>query len=123
MQSIQDMLPLQDTQWKCPKCRVHEFMFYQAMRKKKKRGGKRRHGEQDSGAIFNYEEFKEIREKYGQLREGEEMPDPVDPLGFDQVNTYKAALHILHDMQLANGTNSFVWEEIWTKDLKDLRWY
>jgi hypothetical protein len=96
--------------------KTHEFMFYQAMRPRRKRGGKR---EQDKLPTFDCKESDHILSEYHYCGcTQEDLAEPEKPLGYAQLNTYKAAVHSFHDEQVADNINNIPWEMVWNADLK-----
>jgi hypothetical protein len=99
--------------------KVHEFIFYQSMRGCRKRGGKKRKaGMETVDDAFDGVEFDDIMNKHKFSAASAPWPEPERPLGYDQVNTYKASLRNLHDRQVADNINNIPWENIWNADLK-----
>lgn len=74
--------------------KLFHFLFYQAMRNKYERGGKKRkqpHGFDcsDYDAVINrYNEYDQM------IRAGvlDQVPDPDDPVGYETVTTYKSVI-------------------------------
>jgi hypothetical protein len=99
--------------------KAHEFMFYQSMRGCRKRGGKKKKRKRglEPVMLFDGVEFDAIMKDYN-LGEAEECHEPKKPLGYAQLNTYKAALRNLHDEQVAHNINNIPWEMVWNADLK-----
>jgi hypothetical protein len=84
--------------------KTHEFMFYQAMRPCRKRGDKRK---RDNLPIFDGEEFTSIITEYKYCSCTHlDWPESDNPLGYAQLNTYKAAIHNYHDEQVDNNINN-----------------
>jgi hypothetical protein len=88
---------------------TYKFMLYQAMRPKKKQHGRKRRMEEEAeedvatttrGEGFNAAQYDAIMADYAD-RTVDELRNPLNPLGFQQVNTYKAALVNIHRQQVA----------------------
>jgi hypothetical protein len=117
--------------------KLHEFLFYHAMRnkydqggKKGDQGGKRKKGDQGikrkKGAHgFDKKDFESVLQKYGHLVDSScvstvEVPDPENPVGFSVMNTYKAVVYNVWMTQVANQSNSMSWDMIFTMPSKEL---
>lgn len=101
--------------------KLYDFLCYVAFRPKRK-GGKRKHGESSADG-FRHEEYKEVMEKhFGPSRDSDDTPVlPTDSLGFDAVNTYKAAIFNIHREQAANQSTSLSWRgQIWQGNCDNL---
>lgn len=101
--------------------KVYDFLCYVAFRSKRK-CGKRKHGAQSSSA-FNYEEYKDIKEKYfgASIASSESIPDlPTNACAFQLFNTYSSAIRNLHKEQQASQSTSLVWEQIWQSNCQNL---
>jgi hypothetical protein len=106
----------------------YKFMLYQAMRPKKPQGGTKRSIEELEGVEDDKEEMAEVSVSRGSrgaigfshstydtvmdrfadrninlLNTGEDLPHPDYPLGFSQVNTYKASLITIYELQKTSG--------------------
>lgn len=101
----------------------YKFLLYQAFRPKKPQGGKKRSRavveEEDDeeeaqesplvvsrGEGFNpcmYDSVMEQFADHNTIQLDSDLPHPENPVGFDTVNTYKAALITIHDVQKTNG--------------------
>jgi hypothetical protein len=108
---------------------TYKFMLYQAMRPKKPLGGTKRSIEEleavkddeeermgevsvsrgGRGAIgFCHSTYDAVMDRFADrninlLNTGEDLPHPDDPLGFSQVNTYKASLITVYELQKTSG--------------------
>jgi len=49
-----------------------------------------------------------------------EIPNPDDPVGYNTVNTYKAALYNVWQMQASGGSNSLSWDLIFMSSSQQL---
>ena len=105
----------------------YKFILYQAFRPKKDTGGvkKRRRGEAEEledddeeadmflsrgGLVYGFSPstYDGVMEKFSDqnvqsLMNIEALPHPPNPVGYSQVNTYKAALFTIHNIQKASG--------------------
>ena len=107
----------------------YKFLLYQAFRPKKPQGGKKRSRvvleEEDieeeaqesplvvirgsRAAGFNPSTYDSVMEQFAdhnttiRMDSLDDLPHPENPVGFDTVNTYKAALITIHDVQKTNG--------------------
>lgn len=90
------------------------FLRYHAFRNKRKQGGRKKGGR----VSFDPSEYERIIREMGEhLREltvnpEHVIPDPADPIGFDQMNTYKATVYNIYAEQRRNGANVLSWEMI-----------
>jgi hypothetical protein len=93
--------------------KVYNFLFYQSHREKKK-PGKGKRGEREKSGIFSPANYRSVVGRYAN-KCSSEWVSPVNPLQFQQVNTYKSSLIEPHKEQVANKCNSYVWtHHIWT---------
>ena len=98
--------------------KVYNFMFYQAHREKRK-PGKPKRGDVREG-VFSRTDYERVLGKYTG-RTTDELVLPAKPLQFQQVNTYKSSLIELHDRQVAEKRNNYIWtHDIWTCHCKNL---
>ena len=103
------------------KDRVYRFMYYQAFREKKKSGGKRRAQDQPA---FDLEGYNGIISRLSSPGSGDDATaypaplNPINPCTFDQ---YKATFRRIYSVQKAKGYLAAQWDDIWTRDLNDLR--
>lgn len=92
--------------------KVYTFMYYQAMRNKRKTGGKNKKEE----IKFDPQDYISVVNRAENLANTNNFSDPNDPLGFSQLNIYRAALYNLHDEQRSNGKNPYNWQTVWGRD-------
>ena len=101
--------------------KVYDFMCYVAFRSKRK-AGKRKRGDESPDA-FNYDEYREVKEKYfGPSNDSDDASIaelPTDGLGHDAINTYKSAIFNIFRDQDAQST-SLVWPQIWQSNCATL---
>jgi hypothetical protein len=98
--------------------KLYRFMFYQAFRNQKKRGGK---GGTENR--FDPADYEEITEKYQTWMLGNsnaEPPEPNNPVQNSTMDQYKAVFRKVHKQQSAQRVTSSVWEQIWTLPLENL---
>ena len=98
---------------------VFKFMFYQVMRGKKKRGG-RRH--RQAARVFDIELYNTIMAKYDHWIQSPNItpPQPEDPLSHSTIAQYKSALRLIYKDQVARGFCNLAWPQIWTLPLDNL---
>ena len=98
--------------------KVHRFMFYQAMRPKKKRGGRGK----PSGCHFDKELYLETMRLYDPFwKSPHKAPDePDDPVGEATISMYKTVLRNIYKEQTASRVNDRTWDQIWTLPLLNL---
>lgn len=103
--------------------KVYNFIFYQSHREKRK-PGKPRRGEPRDGE-FSKSDYESVILRYTTTpSEGSLVPTPSNPVQFQQINTYKSALIELHDEQVAEKRNNYIWtHDIWTCHCKNLFQY
>ena len=104
--------------------KLFQFLSYQAFRSRCKRGGLRKGVEQQHSA-FNPQEYRQIKDSYqtavkNHFEKGEEIPDPEDPLGFDQVNTYCSTVRNIWSAQVAHGCNTRAWDLVYDANCREL---
>lgn len=104
--------------------KVFNFMFYQAFREVKSRGGINGGDHSDFDPI-DYDEvmdhFKAAYTMYIYDQTGTiPLPAPYHGLGGSSIEQYQAALRALHLKHMAAGVTSFVWEHIWSINTKGL---
>jgi hypothetical protein len=98
--------------------KVYNFMFYTAHREKRK-PGKPKRGEEREGD-FARGDYERVLGKYTG-RTTDELVLPLKPLQFQQVNTYKSSIIELHDQQVAEKRNNYIWShDIWNCHCKNL---
>jgi Centromere DNA-binding protein complex CBF3 subunit, domain 2 len=105
-----------DAPYTVTRLKVWWFMLYQAMRKPKQRGGKKK----APPPKFNTKEYDEIIGPFKSSASPVMYVTPKDPVGYECVNQYRKVIKKLHQKQQADGINSTGWEFIWTEDCKEL---
>ena len=109
--------------------KVYNFMFYQVYRSKRKPGkGKKTMSESSAAGTsptrtdrvngFSLSEYMEVMLYHGTEEGAWKLPN--NPLGFSQINTYKASILRLFRTQKIQKQNSEIWENVWTKNCSDL---
>lgn len=110
--------------------KAFKFLFYHGMRNKYAVGGKgvaTRHG-------FDGDDYNRVWQQYSDpvdtLRQYPQgcptdvtkklFKDLENPLGVDQLNTYKATIRGIHGSQVEQNANSLAWEFILTRQIKTL---
>lgn len=104
--------------------KVFNFMFYQAFREVKIRGGING-GEKSDFDPMDYDDvidsFKAAYSAYINDQSGTiPLPCPYHGLGGSSIEQYQAALRALHLKHMAAGITSRVWENVWSVDTKGL---
>jgi hypothetical protein len=100
--------------------KVYNFMFYQAHRDKRKPGKPKRGAPTSDFGGFSSHDYDSVIARYVG-KPPSEWVQPKNPLGFQQVNTYKSSLIELHKEQVANRANTYVWSHhIWTIHCEEL---
>ena len=93
---------------------VYRFIFYQAMRPKKKRG---RRPSKRIGGHFDLELYKETMAKYEAWFENADNSPPVEPdnpVGEATIALYKTVLRNIYRKQTAERSQDLTWDQIWT---------
>jgi len=103
--------------------KVYGFMWYQAFREQKKRGGNRKAIK--DGILFDYADYLSVVQPTQPTADGRStmaaaFPTPKKPIGMDQVNLYKSSMKRLHRLQVVDQTNSRPWETVWQLSLDEL---
>ena len=106
----------EDAPYTVTRNKVWWFMLYQAMRKPKKRGGKK----VAPPPKFNQKEYNEIIAPFKQTTTSVMFVTPTKPVGFVCIDQYRKVIKVLHQKQQADGTNNIGWEFIWSADCKEL---
>ena len=100
---------------------VFKFLFYQAMRSRKKRGGRKSR----SGVVFDHDDYKAVMAKHEpHLRRNSLLPPlPENGISYKTFALYKTVLKRLWKQQLAERNTGHSWLQIWTVKLEELhRW-
>jgi hypothetical protein len=100
--------------------KLYRFMFYQAFRNQKKRGGKR--GTENS-IRFDPVDYELVTKTYQTWMLGNsnaEPPEPKIPVQNSTMDQYKAVFRKVHKQQSAQRVTSSHWEQIWTLPLENL---
>jgi hypothetical protein len=95
--------------------KVYRFIFYQAFRNAKKRGGTRE--VRASGAKFIRSDYDLVMLKYQAWltsNDGTAPPEPSKPVGKQTIDQYKAVLRWIYKNQTAQRVLGAVWDQIWT---------
>jgi hypothetical protein len=87
--------------------KVYNFMFYQAHRDKRKPGRQKRDAPVSEFGAFSNHDYDSVIGRYVG-KPCSEWVQPKNPLGYQQVNTYKSSLIELHKEQVANRANTYV---------------
>jgi hypothetical protein len=98
--------------------KVYDFMFYQAFREKKKRGGNK--AQRDNGPVFNQEEYLQLTAAFFNNEAVVPYPSPKDPLLDATFSQYKAVIKSLHTEQRTRGVCNLTWDLVWTLDCTNL---
>lgn len=92
--------------------KVHLFMFYQAFREKKKKGGTK---EQRSGPKFSIASFEHTMSQYQKLPDGTVvLPNPDKPAGPANFDSFRHAIRKIYKFQVANNYMAFSWDHVWS---------
>ena len=103
--------------------KVYDFMWYQSLREKRKRGG-RRAAPETVKKQFDEGHYEVVRNHYKNLVVSRnQVYHPTKGISPDTFGVYRAALWNIHDNQVANNANSLSWEQIWHAKLKELARY
>ena len=102
--------------------KVYRFMFYQAMRGKKRRGGKPKPSERQQKCAFDEPLYRATMAKYEHWFESpHQSPDePDNPVGESTIALYKTVIRNLYKEQTANRALTSTWDQIWTLPLLNL---
>jgi Centromere DNA-binding protein complex CBF3 subunit, domain 2 len=98
--------------------KVYHFMFYQAFREQKKRGGNK--AQRANGSQFNQEEYKRITGSFFNNESEVPYPSPKRPIMEATFAAYKAVIKSLHTEQRTRGVCNIPWDLIWTLDCSNL---
>ena len=107
------------------------FLFYHVFRERKITKGRKR----AEYVAFDPDEYVRVISLYygylSGLEEGvvgeslvcinEKVPDPLNPLGYDQINTYRSAVKSYYTAQWEMGANRLAWTEINSSSVHKLR--
>ena len=104
--------------------KLYAFLCYQAFRNQRKRGGGKRQSDGSRPkAEFDPQEFEGIFTRYGAAvnsMDGEPIPDPEKPVGYDTVHTYKCVARNIWLSQVSRGANLFSWDLIYDARCREL---
>jgi hypothetical protein len=110
--------------------KVYRFVFYHAMRGKKKRGLIKKEEDATDGTTtvsvgsgpFNRADFDATTAKYsGWLQNPTGPPlEPMDPVGERMIAAYKTVIKWIYKDQVARGVLSLTWDAIWGLPLLNL---
>jgi Centromere DNA-binding protein complex CBF3 subunit, domain 2 len=100
--------------------KVYRFMFFQAFRELKKRGGRR-----TDGGKFDRASYNQVMAAFdGEPRSpGENAPMPIQsmkPISWSSFDQYKQIIRKIYRTQVLEQVNSLEWERIWQQPLIDL---
>lgn len=100
--------------------KVWNFIFYQCMRPKRKRGGAKTRGADVDTFVLS--EYETVMAGYKSWFADQSVspPEPPDPVGKSCMAQYKAAIHQIHNEQCASGHCGKSWEQIWLAPLQNL---
>jgi hypothetical protein len=98
--------------------KVYNFMFFQAFREKKKRGGTK--AQRSTGAVFNQDEFKGLTASFFNNEAAIPYPLPKNPIMESMFAQYKAVMKSLHTEQRTRGVCNVPWDLVWTLDCSTL---
>ena len=98
---------------------VYRFIFYQAMRPKKKRGGK---PSNRAGQFFDLDLYMETMHKYESWFQSPNVvpEEPENPVGEATIALYKTVIRSIYMEQTAKRSQSRTWDQIWTLPLLNL---
>jgi hypothetical protein len=101
--------------------KIYLFMFFQAMRPQRKRGG--RGGNPGKG--FDDEEYKTVLASYREWMSNPTSPPvgPEKPIGISQFVHYMLAIKDIWEDLSTQGFCSLTWEQLWNLPLKNLLKY
>ena len=88
--------------------KAYAFIYYHAHRKQYRRGIE---------AKFKVEDYNRVMTEFG----GTNPPQPDHPVDYSQINNYCSSVHSIWDQQFSAKTNSYKWEEIYTKNVRELK--
>lgn len=98
--------------------KVFLFTFYQAFREKKQQGGGR---SRNPAGFFDHDDYQNVLSRYRSYIEAfnqgnvsEDCPQPADPIDFQAMTQYKAAIKWVHEDDKLNGASNLAWEFVWT---------
>ncbi len=97
--------------------KMYRFMYFQAFREKKKRGGPR--SLQANKPAFDVEAYDKVVSGW-QGTALPSLPTPVNPVSTCVFAQYKATFRKLYHIQKMRGVLSAQWDDLWTKDLNDI---
>lgn len=97
--------------------KVYKFMFYQAMREPRQRGG----GKNRPCMKFDHADYLSVTGKYSEWMEGEitnasrgPPPEPDNPVSESTFAQYKGCLRWIWKEQQARRVTQLTWPQIWT---------
>ena len=99
--------------------KVYRFIFYQAMRSKKKCGGT---VDTATSSRFDCSDYDTVMENYRQwLVSPTETPvEPENHVGERMIAAYKTALHWVYKDQVSHHVCGLTWDQIWMLPLLNL---
>ena len=100
--------------------KVYHFMFYQAFREKRKRGGTKL--QRQAGPMFKQDEYEELTRAFVNSRQAlPAYPSPKQPMMDTTFAAYKAVIKNLHTEQRTRGVCNLPWDLVWTLDCTNLQ--
>ena len=101
--------------------KVYKFMYYQAFREQKQRGGKHNVGKD----LFDLEVYNELMAKFAGFDPDSpdavnNYPRPTRPIGRATFDQYKAVFRKLYKVQKARNVLNLQWDSIWMMGLDEM---
>jgi hypothetical protein len=97
--------------------KIYKFMFYQAMRPQRKRGGKG--GTRQQFSLTDYNEVMDVYKTW--LVNPTTAPaEPQMPIGVSAFVQYQQAIKWVHARHVAERMTGYTWEHVWTLPLRNL---
>lgn len=100
---------------------MYQFMYYQAFREQKKRGGQRI--PRANKPVFDVDAFRDVMSCYTDPTTGltrASIPEPINPVSRSVFDQYKATFRKIYNIQKMRGVLSARWDDLWKKPLIDL---
>ena len=101
--------------------KMYRFMYFQAFREKKKRGGRR--SSNANKPAFDVDAYRDVMSSNLDPTTGTTavtLPTPACPVSKCVIAQYKATFRKLYNIQKMRGVLSAQWDDLWTKDLDDI---
>jgi hypothetical protein len=102
--------------------KMYQFMYYQAFREKKKRGGSV--ALRANQGAFNLAHYREVMGSFVDPSTGNNLtatPAPAKPISKSVFDAYKATFRKLFHIQKMRGVLVPNWEDLWTMEFEDFR--